>query len=431
MRRSRSLANAFRALFPERDYDRFKSEFAWMSAASSQLRDLDVFLALIREEKMNAVAAQAQAGAQLQPLVERERARELRKMLRVLRSKRYAAFQRDWAQMLERLKNDEDARHECPSVADLARAAIWRRHVKVRERMQRLRAHTTMEALHGLRKDCKKLRYLLEGFRSLFPRKKLARAVVELRALQDLLGEICDYNVQGNLLRKWRDATKDPLDRHAILAAPRTRLDPIAPGTRRQLSATLHRFDRRATDYDSLDLVPADFSYRNLDLELGDRKKSSLRLRKLLKTVRQEYDLVFLDCAPSLSKVSENVFNMADWLLVPLIPTHLSLRAFEQLVKFRKQNGIHGGVLLPFFSMVDRRKRLHCELVRQFASDHTELLRSFVPYASQIERMGEHRAPVNAFADRSPGGRACHALWVALCERISIAPRDPNDGNLP
>ena len=187
----------------------------------------------------------------------------------------------------------------------------------------------------------------------------------------------------------------------------------------------------RATDYDSLDLVPADFSYRDLDLELGDRKKSSLRLRKLLKTVRQEYDLVFLDCAPSLSKVSENVFNMADWLVVPLIPTHLSLRAFEQLVKFRNRNGIHDGVLLPFFSMVDRRKRLHRELVRQFASDHAELLRSFVPYASQIERMGEHRAPVNAFADRSPGGRACHALWVALCERIGIAPRDPNDGKLP
>ena len=250
MRRSRSLANAFRALFPERDYDRFKSEFAWMSAASSKLRDLDVFLALIREGKMNAVAAQAEAGAQLQPLVERERARELRKMIRVLRSKRYAAFQRGWAQMLERLNNDEDARHECSSAADLARAAIWRRHVKVRKRMQRLRAHTTMEALHGLRKDCKKLRYLLEGFGSLFPRKKLARAVVELRALQDLLGEICDYNVQGNLLRKWRDAAEDPGDRHAIqtiCAATGSRLDPLAPGTRRQLSATLHRFDRRAT----------------------------------------------------------------------------------------------------------------------------------------------------------------------------------------
>ena len=105
----------------------------------------------------------------------------------------------------------------------------------------------------------------------------------------------------------------------------------------------------RATDYDSLDLVPADFSYRDLDLELGDRKKSSLRLRKLLKTVRQEYDLVFLDCAPSLSKVSENVFNMADWLVVPLIPTHLSLRAFEQLVKFRNRNGIHDGVLVAVF----------------------------------------------------------------------------------
>ena len=89
------------------------------------------------------------------------------------------------------------------------------------------------------------------------------------------------------------------------------------------------------------------------------------------------------------------------------------------------------GFCCHFFSMVDRRKRLHRDLVRQFAVDHTDLLRSFVPYASQIERLGGRRAPVSAFADRSPGWRACHALWVALCGRISIAPRYPDDGKLP
>lgn len=178
----------------------------------------------------------------------------------------------------------------------------------------------------------------------------------------------------------------------------------------------------RATDFDRLDLVPADFSYRNLDLELSDHKKSTRRLGKLIAEVADDYDLVFLDCAPSMSVVSENVFNMADVLLVPLIPTHLSLRAFDQLVRFRETHTDGGAELLPFFSMVDRRKRLHRELIIAFAREHPEVLRSFVPYASAVEQMGEHRAPVNVYADASSGGRAFRALWQALAERLGIAP---------
>ncbi|MGE0486651.1 MAG: ParA family protein [Gammaproteobacteria bacterium] len=198
------------------------------------------------------------------------------------------------------------------------------------------------------------------------------------------------------------------------------RVKPRLTGGAAELLAKRRNLARaiRATDFDRLDLVPADFSYRNLDLELSDFKKSTLRLGKLVAEVADDYDLVFLDCAPSMSIVSENVFNMADVLLVPLIPTHLSLRAFDQLTRFRETHG--GAQLLPFFSMVDRRKRLHRELIVAFAREHPEVLRSFVPYASAVEHMGEHRAPVNVYADSSSGGRAFRALWQALAERLDI-----------
>lgn len=180
----------------------------------------------------------------------------------------------------------------------------------------------------------------------------------------------------------------------------------------------------RATDYDGLDMVPADISYRHLDLELADHKHSTERLQRLLEGVGEDYHLAFLDCAPSMSVTSENVFHMADLVLVPLIPTHLSLRAFEQLERFRDEIGGVAGELLPFFSMVDRRKRLHRDLIVEFARKHPDVLHSYIPYASQIERMGEHRAPVNAFADASPGGRAFRALWEALATRLSMSGDD-------
>lgn len=200
------------------------------------------------------------------------------------------------------------------------------------------------------------------------------------------------------------------------------RAQPRLAGGAAELLEDRHNLSRaiRATDFERLDLVPADFSYRNFDLELSDYRKSAKRLRKLLREVSGDYDLVFLDCAPSLSLVSENVFNMADILLVPLIPTHLSLRAYTQLVAFRASLPDTKAELVPFFSMVDRRKRLHRELIVEFAREHPEVLRSYVPYASQVEQMGEHRAPVNVFADASPGGRAFRALWQALRARLRI-----------
>ena len=90
----------------------------------------------------------------------------------------------------------------------------------------------------------------------------------------------------------------------------------------------------KATDYDRLDLIPADFSYRNMDLTLERFRKSSTRLRKLIEPVQADYDYLFLDCPPNISLVSENVFQAAEVMLVPTIPTTLSIRTLYQLLRF-------------------------------------------------------------------------------------------------
>jgi len=176
-----------------------------------------------------------------------------------------------------------------------------------------------------------------------------------------------------------------------------------------------------ATDYENLSVVPADLSHRNLDLILSDEKKSSERLRKILKPVRDQYDYIILDCPPGLSLVSENVFNAADALLVPVIPTHLSLRAYTMLLGFLAENIESPPQRLPFFSMLDRRRQLHVDLVREFAVAHPEVLRVFIPYASQIEKMGLHQAPVGVYAAASEPARAFQALWSAVHERLATA----------
>ncbi len=94
----------------------------------------------------------------------------------------------------------------------------------------------------------------------------------------------------------------------------------------------------KGTDYENLDLLPADFALRNLDAVFGKFKRPKERLNKILKPLKSEYDLVILDCPVTISILAENIFNAVEFILVPLIPTTLSVRTYKQLLSFcRKQ----------------------------------------------------------------------------------------------
>jgi cellulose biosynthesis protein BcsQ len=171
----------------------------------------------------------------------------------------------------------------------------------------------------------------------------------------------------------------------------------------------------KGTDFEHLDLLPADFSYRNMDLVLEDNKKPTKRLLRLLRPLSEAYDLVFLDCPPSISLVSENVFRAADVLLVPVIPTTLSVRTLGQLMAFiQGHEGLTDIAVMPFFSMVDRRKRMHRDLMERLPLDYPEVLSTSIPYASQVERMGLHRMPLAAYAPANAAAAAYDALWREL-----------------
>jgi chromosome partitioning protein len=174
----------------------------------------------------------------------------------------------------------------------------------------------------------------------------------------------------------------------------------------------------KGTDYDNLDLLPADFSYRNLDLLLEDSGKPQRRLLKQLKPLTDDYDVVFLDCAPSISLVSESVFRASDALLIPTIPTTLSLRTLSQVRKYCHKHGLDELLLLPFFSMVDSRKQLHRHIVEQPPADAPSMLKTSIPYASEVERMSQERRPVCDFAHQSRAARAYYALWEELLTRL-------------
>jgi chromosome partitioning protein len=174
----------------------------------------------------------------------------------------------------------------------------------------------------------------------------------------------------------------------------------------------------KGTDFDRLDLLPADFSYRHMDLALDATKKPTRRLKRVLAPLTREYDYIFLDCPPSISLVSESVFEAADALLVPLVPATLSSRTFAQLRQV-VDAGADGPVVMAFFSMVDGRKRLHREVMEAIAGEHDDVLRTAIPSASDVERMGVRRTVLDEFAPRGRAAQAYRALWQEIRERLA------------
>lgn len=169
----------------------------------------------------------------------------------------------------------------------------------------------------------------------------------------------------------------------------------------------------QATSYDNLDVIAADMSARQADILLNEMKQSKKKIASILSTVKKEYDIVVLDCPPGISVLHDAVFAGADWILMPNIPTTLSIRSYESVVQYFKEHDGDISKLKCFFSMVDHRKNLHHEVINEFYS-HKLFFKNYIPYLSDVEKMGVHEAPLETFAPSSYAAQCYRDLWKEI-----------------
>ena len=176
------------------------------------------------------------------------------------------------------------------------------------------------------------------------------------------------------------------------------------------------------TAYPLLDLLPADFSSRNFDLHLRERKRPTERLLKMSATLGDRYAYLYLDCPPGISLLTENVLRAADAVVVPMLPSPLSVRMLAALQEFTAREGWVDLALLPFFSMVDRRRSLHVDVITTTRARFPVTLVTELPYWSEIERMSVRRAPLPAYAPRAEASLRYEALLAEVVARLPAIP---------
>ncbi|MEA1998587.1 MAG: CHAD domain-containing protein [Euryarchaeota archaeon] len=221
-RRTRSALSQIKDVFPEVELDRFKQDFRVLGQYSNKLRDLDVYLHN-KGQYLAMLPENLRPG--LDPFfmdLRKERENELIRFVELLRSDFYRLLVSDWESFLV-----SDAAHEAARtlinaeepVITLAKTFIWRRYKKIMKVGAKIDNNLPDEKLHRLRIQCKKLRYLLEFFASLFPFDEITLLTKQLKQFQDNLGEFNDLSVQRNTLKEYLDTIVPESDRAILVAA--------------------------------------------------------------------------------------------------------------------------------------------------------------------------------------------------------------------
>jgi len=210
VRKTRSALAQIKGVIPGRTLQRYRKDFAWLGAMTTPTRDMDVYL--LNFDRYRAALPKA-IQADLCPLLDflqAHRKAEQKALVRVLRSARYRRLADGWRTFL---KDPVAVRSTLPnatrSVIELADERIMHVYRKAMKEGRAIGPDSPAADLHELRKTCKKLRYLMEFFSSLYPASKTGRLISALKMLQDNLGDFQDFEVQASTLRGFSQEMMD------------------------------------------------------------------------------------------------------------------------------------------------------------------------------------------------------------------------------
>ncbi len=202
VRRTRSALSQIKGVFPPAETTHYQEEFRWLGRITSPTRDMDVYLLKYSDYSAELSPAVRDDLTPLHAFLVAQQDKEHRALVKALDSARFARLLKAWRVFLESSATTGDLVNAARPVTQVASKRIWRVYRRVLEEGQAITPDSPAEALHDLRKTCKKLRYLMEFFQSLYPPAEIKQLIKTLKVLQNNLGDFQDFEVQASYL-KW------------------------------------------------------------------------------------------------------------------------------------------------------------------------------------------------------------------------------------
>lgn len=174
-----------------------------------------------------------------------------------------------------------------------------------------------------------------------------------------------------------------------------------------------------ATVYPRLTVVPADLSLRKLDTALANQAHARQLIRKLVAPLSETAAFLFFDCPPTLGPTIQHILSGTDLVLVPIIPSPMSIRAVEQIVNFFADKSHAPLHIVGFFCQVDQRRKLHRDILEKPAALPLPMLKTYIPADASIEQMAVRRAPLFTYTRQGKAAAAYRSLWQELYSLLS------------
>ena len=248
VRRIRTILQDGNDVVDPESRDRFRHEYRWLGDVTTPTRDADVHLMEFPELLATLPSSRRDELTSFYEVLERHRADCHTAMVAELRSMRRAEFGTSWLSFLA----DDDAWSGCAELADqpalrVVIPRIEKAHRQLVKDGRKISKKSPAIALHELRKEGKRLRYLLECFGPLLDQKSLAVVLRPLRELQDVLGEFQDTEVQANALLELAGELESGEDHSALMAIGGVieQLGVRGADARAAFAKTFGRFDDR------------------------------------------------------------------------------------------------------------------------------------------------------------------------------------------
>lgn len=210
VRRTRTGLTQLKATLPVEITERYGQYFAWLGQITSATRDLDVYLLNFADYKASLPEVMRDDIEPLREFLQGKQLAAQKELALQLNSKQYLANLISWEEYLKlpvELTGNPDLANL--SIKQLADLRIWKVYRQVIKQGSAIAEQSPATALHELRKTCKKLRYLLEFFQSLYPALQIKALIKSLKELQEVLGDFQDCAMQELELTQFSAQMRD------------------------------------------------------------------------------------------------------------------------------------------------------------------------------------------------------------------------------
>lgn len=220
VRRTRAGLSQLKGVLPDKISTTYADFFSWLGQITGPTRDLDVYLLNFEQYKTSLPASIRDDLNPLHEFILAKQQKAHKELAKKLRSARYLSTISEWEQFLKEqvplIPVEPNAKLTIKQLAD---RRISKSYKRVLEQGNAITGHSHSEALHELRKSCKKLRYLMEFFQCLYHEKQINHFIKNLKGLQEVLGNFQDYAVQENTLKLFsEEMLKTNIHANTILA---------------------------------------------------------------------------------------------------------------------------------------------------------------------------------------------------------------------